>query len=112
MKYKQLNNSYFYKKSETLTKRHVFNENEDNVALPKSQFAEYVLTQNESFNDFDVSEFEKIFSLFFALFQLNRETESHKLPDGRVIRLGEQEKKGSSDSTGRVSGCRLGQQTH
>jgi RNA-directed DNA polymerase len=45
----------------------VFNENDENVALPKSQFAEYVLNQVENFNDFDVSEFEKIFNIVLAI---------------------------------------------
>jgi hypothetical protein len=53
-----------------------------------------------------------ILSLFFALFQLNRETKSSRLAYGRVIRLGQQEKKWSSDPTGWLGACRLGQQAH
>lgn len=53
-----------------------------------------------------------IFSLFFALFQLNRETKSSRPDCGRGKRLGQKEKKRSSDPISRVSACRLGQQAH
>ena len=41
----------------------VFNESEENVALPKSDFADYILNQADNFNDFDFSAFEKIFDV-------------------------------------------------
>ena len=41
----------------------VFNESEENVALPKSDFADYILDQADNFNDFDFSAFEKIFDV-------------------------------------------------
>lgn len=39
----------------------VFDENNENVALPKNDFAEYVLNCVAPFDDFDFSEFERIF---------------------------------------------------
>jgi RNA-directed DNA polymerase len=47
----------------------VFNEREENVALPKSDFANYVLKQADNFNDFDVSEFSKIFGIIAMIVQ-------------------------------------------
>ena len=41
----------------------VFKEGEENVALSKSAFADYVLNQVDGFDDFDFSEFEKIFDV-------------------------------------------------
>lgn len=41
----------------------VFNGNDENVALPKNDFADSVLTQTLNFNDFDHSEFSKIFDV-------------------------------------------------
>ena len=38
-----------------------------NVALPKNDFAEYVLTGTDNFNDFDVSVFEEIFDIVSAI---------------------------------------------
>jgi len=39
----------------------VFDENDENVALPKDDFAKYVLSCVAPFDDFDFSEFERIF---------------------------------------------------
>lgn len=39
----------------------VFSGNNENAALPKNDFAEYVLGQADGFDDFDFSEFGKIF---------------------------------------------------
>ena len=51
-------------------------------------------------------------SLFFALFQLNRETKSSRLAYGRVIRLGQQKKKRRSNRIGWANASRLSQQAH
>ncbi len=45
----------------------VFNESEENVALPKSDFADYILDQADNFNDFDFSAFEKIFDVILMI---------------------------------------------
>lgn len=41
----------------------VFDSHHKNVALPKNHFADYILQIDSGFNDFDVSEFKKIFDL-------------------------------------------------
>ena len=41
----------------------VFDENDKNVALSKSQFAEHILEQSDNFNNFDFCEFKKIFEV-------------------------------------------------
>ncbi len=41
----------------------VFDVKDENIALPKSEFANYVLAQEENFNNFNVSEFSKIFDV-------------------------------------------------
>ena len=43
----------------TIIEAQVYNENHRNVALPKSNFSEYVLERAENFDDFDVTEFKK-----------------------------------------------------
>ena len=50
----------------------VFDRHHRNVALPKSQFADYILQQEEGFNDFEVSEFTKIFDIIAMILQDNR----------------------------------------
>lgn len=45
----------------------VFSANNENVALPKSAFAENVLTGAPGFDDFDFSEFRKIFDLLESI---------------------------------------------
>jgi RNA-directed DNA polymerase len=49
----------------------VFDGHNKNVALPKSQFADYILLQEEGFNDFDVSEFQKIFDIIVMIIEEN-----------------------------------------
>jgi RNA-directed DNA polymerase len=44
----------------------VFN-NDENVALPKDDFAVYVLTQKPNFNNLDHSEFRKIFDIIYKI---------------------------------------------
>jgi hypothetical protein len=41
----------------------VFNEEDQNVALSKSNFAKYILNREEKFADMDFSEFVKIFDV-------------------------------------------------
>jgi len=41
----------------------VFNENNENIALSKNDFADYVLKKEKEYENFDVVEFEKIFDL-------------------------------------------------
>ena len=48
----------------------VLDEDEKNVALPKSLFAAYILEQNENFDDFDISEFEKIFNIISMISEI------------------------------------------
>jgi RNA-directed DNA polymerase len=45
----------------------VFDRNNENVALPKNDFADYVLNQVENFAAFDVSEFGKIFDVIVEI---------------------------------------------
>ena len=45
----------------------VFDGRCKNVALPKNDFAEYVLTGKDNFNDFDVSSFAEIFDIVSAI---------------------------------------------
>ena len=49
----------------------VFDRHHRNVALPKSQFADYILQQEEGFNDFDVSEFRQIFDIIAMIMKEN-----------------------------------------
>ena len=51
------------RKDVTIIDDKVFDKHHKNVALPKSQFADYILQQQEGFNDFDISEFQKIFDI-------------------------------------------------
>ena len=51
------------RKDVTIIDDKVFDKHHKNVALPKSQFADYILQQQERFNDFDISEFQKIFDI-------------------------------------------------
>lgn len=41
----------------------VFNEQNENIALPKNDFANYILNDTEGYDNFDVYEFEKIFNV-------------------------------------------------
>jgi RNA-directed DNA polymerase len=45
----------------------VFNRDSENIALPKNDFADYVLNQIDGFNDFDFSEFEAIFEIILEI---------------------------------------------
>jgi len=45
----------------------VFNRDDVNVALTKNDFADYVLNQEDNFNDFDFSEFERIFNIILRI---------------------------------------------
>ena len=45
----------------------VFNQKDENIALPKSQFASYVLDEVKGFDDFDVSQFRKIFDIIVEI---------------------------------------------
>ena len=45
----------------------VFNPNSENVALPKNDFADYVLSSAPGFDDFSLTEFEKIFEVVSAI---------------------------------------------
>lgn len=49
----------------------VFDSNENNVALPKNDFAEYVLKQAVNFDNFDHTEFGKIFDIIHAIITEN-----------------------------------------
>jgi len=49
----------------------VFDRHHRNVALPKSQFADYILQQEEGFNDFEVSEFSQIFDIIAMIMKEN-----------------------------------------
>ncbi len=49
--------------------RLVFNEKEENLALSKNDFADYVLNRISNFDDFDVSEFKKIFQVISLILQ-------------------------------------------
>ncbi|MFL5806124.1 MAG: RNA-directed DNA polymerase, partial [Roseiflexaceae bacterium] len=49
----------------------VFDKNHTNVALPKSDFAELVLNNAPNFDDFDFSEFEKIFDIIDQIAENN-----------------------------------------
>ena len=49
----------------------VFDGHNKNVALPKSQFADYIHQQEEGFNDFNVSEFQKIFDIIVMIMNGN-----------------------------------------
>jgi hypothetical protein len=49
----------------------VFDGDNKNVALPKSQFADYIRKLQESFNDFEVSEFQKIFDIIVMIIEEN-----------------------------------------
>ncbi len=45
----------------------VFDENDKNVALPKSDFAQYILNNQVGFDQFDVSQFETVFSIIDSI---------------------------------------------
>jgi RNA-directed DNA polymerase len=45
----------------------VFNSSNENMALPKDNFADYVLRQEKNFNDLDHSEFSKIFDIIYRI---------------------------------------------
>jgi RNA-directed DNA polymerase len=45
----------------------VFNSDDENVALPKDDFADYVLKQVPGFDDLDHSEFSKIFDIIYKI---------------------------------------------
>jgi RNA-directed DNA polymerase len=47
----------------TIIDDRVFNREDENVALPKDDFANYVLSQADGFDDFDFSEFTAIFDI-------------------------------------------------
>ncbi len=49
----------------------VFNEAEDNVALTKSDFADYIYNQENNFNDFDYTEFRNIFDVIQLIIDEN-----------------------------------------
>lgn len=49
----------------------VFNGEHVNVALPKNNFASYVLSNVEGFNDFDISEFRLIFNVIQKIIKEN-----------------------------------------
>jgi len=70
---------------------------------------EYVLVE---YDDTPEGRLQKHLSLFFALFQLKRETKSSRLAMARGIKLGQQEKKRISELINRASACRLVQQAH
>jgi len=46
-----------------LIENRVFNERDENIALPKSDFAQSVLDEVENFNDFDFTAFSAVFNL-------------------------------------------------
>ncbi|NOK59072.1 MAG: RNA-directed DNA polymerase [Chloroflexi bacterium AL-W] len=49
----------------------IYNSSKENVALPKSDFADYILHQEENFNDFDYTEFKAIFEIIQRIIQEN-----------------------------------------
>ena len=47
----------------TIIDNDVYNQGSENIALPKNDFANYILNKESNFDDFDFSEFEKVFTL-------------------------------------------------
>jgi RNA-directed DNA polymerase len=45
----------------------VFDENEENMALPKDDFAKYIINGSPPFDNFDFREFSKIFDVVKAI---------------------------------------------
>jgi Predicted ATP-binding protein involved in virulence len=45
----------------------VFDENDTNIALPKSDFAQYILDNQQNFDQFDISQFETVFSILDSI---------------------------------------------
>ena len=59
------------KKNVSIIDKEVFDRHGRNVALPKNGFADYILQEEEGFNDFDVSEFSKIFDVIAMIMKEN-----------------------------------------
>lgn len=48
----------------------VFDENETNIALPKADFAQYILDRKADFGNFDISQFEHIFTVIGSILNI------------------------------------------
>lgn len=54
----------------------VFDKNDDNVALSKNSFADYIFQGSENFNDFDFEEFQEIFKVIDKILKYHEENSS------------------------------------
>lgn len=51
---------------------HVYNEEKKNIALPKADFADYVLNKKSGYDNFNFSEFGKIFEIILTIMKSNQ----------------------------------------